>query len=113
VESCFPLAFRSLSFELLLLSFPYKGKTLPNGYLKHELPARKHLAAFALIVLTGAGVVVWVGRDTWRFHRQVAVLMEGLTERSSKVAADAKTLRNIEEQYSRIAMKLPPLDSSP
>ena len=73
-----------------------------------NLPTRKRWVIFALIVVTVTAVVAWVGRDTWKFHRQVAVLLEGLTERSSSVAADAKTLREMEDQYSRIAMKLPP-----
>jgi len=37
----FPLAI----FGLLLLSFPYKGKTLPNGYLKHETAGQKALGS--------------------------------------------------------------------
>ncbi len=73
-----------------------------------NLPTRKHWAAFAVIVLLVSVVVAWAARDTWKFHRQVAVLMEGITERSSNVAADAKTLRDMREQYSRIATKLPP-----
>jgi signal transduction histidine kinase len=72
-----------------------------------NLPARKRWAAFALIVLPVSAIVAWVARDTWKFYRQVGAQMEGLREISSNVAADAKTLRDMEEQYSRIAMKLP------